>query len=72
MLAQAPLSHPNLIQLWGGIWNEGADKVCVVQEFAEMGSIETLLASTSKEGWDLTRFKIALNAAHGVRFRACG
>ena len=35
----APLSHPNLVKLYGGCWNEGADKLCIVLEFCARGDL---------------------------------
>ena len=43
LIIMAPLHHPNLVKLYGGCWNEGADKLCIVLEFAEKGSLRAYL-----------------------------
>ena len=74
----APLSHPNMVKLWGGVWNEGADKLCIVLEYCPYGSLVTFLrpkkqgnASESDESaklaaigtWEGLRHGLALGTA---------
>ena len=40
---QAPLHHPNLVNLLGGCWTEGPDKLCLVLELCPLGSLLDLL-----------------------------
>ena len=49
----APLHHPNLVRLWGGVWNEGADKLCIVLEFCPHGSFKTFLKGNEGSWGDL-------------------
>ena len=62
----APLRHPNLIRLYGGVWNEGADKLCIVLEFCAHGSLRSFLAETVGS-WDGLRHRLAMDAAKGLR-----
>ena len=41
-----PFNHPNLVKLYGGCWNEGPDKLCLVLEFCPKGSLRTLMDGT--------------------------
>ena len=43
LIIMAPLHHPNLVRLFGGVWNEGADKLCIVLEFCANGSLKSFL-----------------------------
>ena len=49
----APLSHPNLVKLYGGCWNDGPDKLCIVLEFCSEGSLNDLLkrCASSNFNW---------------------
>ena len=49
LVIMAPLHHPNLVKLWGGVWNEGADKLCIVLEFCANGSLQTFLKPNSNK-----------------------
>ena len=40
LIIMAPLRHENLVQLHGGVWKEGADKLCIVLEFCARGSLD--------------------------------
>ena len=39
----APLRHPNCVELIGGCWEDGPDKLCIVLEFCSLGSVVDLL-----------------------------
>ena len=39
----APLRHENLVRLYGGVWGEGADKLCIVLEYCANGSLTSFL-----------------------------
>ena len=41
------LSHPNLVGLIGGCWTDGPDKLCLVLEFCERGTLKDLLVATA-------------------------
>ena len=43
---QAPLHHPNLVNLLGGCWTDGPDKLCLVLELCPIGSLLDLLKNT--------------------------
>ena len=59
-----PLNHPNLVKLYGGCWNEGPDKLCLVLEFCPMGSLRTLMDGTKRLGtWADPRINLALGIA---------
>ena len=58
-----PLRHPNVIFFHGGIWTQGADRVCLVLEFAGRGSLDEWIGK-DEVAWSL-RDKKASTAAHG-------
>ena len=58
-----PLRHPNVIFFHGGIWTQGADRVCLVLEFAGRGSLDEWIGK-DEVAWPL-RDKKASTAAHG-------
>ena len=33
LILMCPLHHPHLVKLIGGVWNEGADQLCIVLEY---------------------------------------
>ena len=41
--AQAPLKHENLVNLVGGCWNDGPEKLALVLEFCSKGTLEGLV-----------------------------
>ena len=43
MQIMAPLRHENLVRLYGGVWGEGADKLCIVLEYCANGSLTSFL-----------------------------
>ena len=57
-----PLSHPNLVRMFGAVWNEGPDKLCLVLEYVENGSLNDVLTPGSVGTWRNTRFGFA----HGI------
>ena len=62
LIIMAPLHHPNLVRLWGGVWNEGADKLCIVLELCPHGSFNTYLKRV--EGtWEDLHHGLALGTA---------
>ena len=64
-----PLNHPNLVKLYGGCWNEGPDKLCLVLEFCPMGSLRTLMDGTKRLGtWADPRFNLALGIAQCFKY----
>ena len=62
-----PLHHPNLVRLYGGVWNEGADKLCIVLEYCGNGSFKTFLKEDTGT-WEDLRHGLALGAAHGLAY----
>ena len=64
----APLVHENLVRLWGGVWNEGADKLCIVIEFCPHGSLKTYLAEGGYGIWKGLCRGLAIGAAKGLRY----
>ena len=70
----APLKHSNLVHLYGAVWNEGPDKLCLVLEYVPGGSLlELLITSMTQatsahyspfdaEAWASPRFGLA----HGI------
>ena len=62
LIIMAPLHHPNLVRLWGGVWNEGADKLCIVLELCPHGSFNIFLKRV--EGtWEDLHHGLALGTA---------
>ena len=64
----APLFHPNLVRLWGGVWNEGADKLCIVLEFCAKGSLESFLPEVQAPTWEGLCYGLALGVASGLSY----
>jgi len=62
-----PLHHPNLVRLWGGVWNEGADKLCIVIEFCPHGSLKPYLVQTPGT-WAGLRCVLAVGSAKGLAY----
>ena len=63
----APLVHNNLVRLWGGVWNEGADRLCIVIEFCPHGSLKAHLGKTPGT-WAGLRYSLGLGAAKGLSY----
>ena len=38
-----PLAHPNLVRMYGAVWNEGPDKLYLVLEYVQNGSLLDVL-----------------------------
>jgi len=68
----APLSHANLVGLVGGCWNDGPDKLCLVLEFCERGTLKDLLVATATHGlkhdWENPFYQITLGIAACFRY----
>ena len=63
LIIMAPLHHANLVRLWGGVWNEGADKLCIVLEFCPHGSLRTFLLQRDNGSWEDSHHGLALGTA---------
>ena len=64
----APLNHPNLVRLLGGVWDAGPDKLCLVLEFCEKGSLKSMFSEGGGYTWDNTWNKIAVGIARCFRY----
>ena len=62
-----PMHHPNLVRLHGGVWNEGADKLCIVLELCANGSLNDFLQPLTPVPWELG-YSLVLGAAKGLRY----
>ena len=49
LVIMAPLHHPNLVRLFGGVWNEGVDKLCIVLELCHHGSLKAFFRPKTDE-----------------------
>ena len=58
----------NLVRLHGGVWNEGADKLCIVLELCVNGSLDAFLNLRPATSWEELGYGLALGAAKGLRF----
>ena len=67
VIIMAPLSHPNLVRLWGGVWNEGADKLCIVLEFCANGSLKSYL-KVDPRTWASVRHNLAIGTAKALAY----
>ena len=67
VVIMAPLNNPNLVRLWGGVWNEGADKLCIVLEYCPHGSLKTFLATESGT-WAGLRHGLAVGTAKALAY----
>ena len=67
LIIMAPLHHPNLVRLYGGVWNEGADKLCIVLEFCANGSFKSFLADDPGT-WAGLRHGLAIGTAKGLSY----
>ena len=68
----APLSHANLVSLVGGCWSDGPDKLCLVLEFCERGTLKDLLVATAthelKHDWGHPFYQITMGIASCFRY----
>ena len=67
LIIMAPLHHPNLVRLWGGVWNEGADKLCIVLEFCANGSLKSFLKEDPGT-WAGVRHGLAVGTAKALAY----
>ena len=67
VIIMAPLHHPHLVRLWGGVWNEGADKLCIVLEFCANGSLKSFLKEDPGT-WAGMRHGLALGTAKALAY----
>ena len=67
LVIMAPLHHPNLVRLFGGVWNEGADKLCIVLEFCSNGSLKSFLRKKAGT-WTGMRHGLAVDTAKGLAY----
>ncbi len=71
-----PLRHPNVIFFYGGVWTQGADRICLVLEFAGRGSLDGWIGKDevawpeSESSSDSSRHgkNIAIDTAHGLAY----
>ena len=63
-----PLHHSNLVRLYGGVWNEGADKLCIVLELCANGSLDGFLRLRTATSWNQLGYGLALGASKGLRY----
>ena len=67
LIIMAPLHNPNIVRLYGGVWNEGADKLCIVLEFCASGSLNSFLAK-EPGSWVGLRRGLAIGTARGLAY----
>ena len=60
-------AHQNLVRLFGGVWNEGADKLCIVLEFCANGSLRSFLQKKAGT-WMGMRHGLAVDIAKGLAY----
>ena len=68
IIIMAPLHHPNLVRLWGGVWNEGADKLCIVLEFCSNGSLKSSFLKGKAGTWTGMHRGLAVGTAKGLAY----
>ena len=65
----APLSHPNLVYLHGAVWDEGPDKLCLVLEYVDGGTLlDVLVPGHNSVAWSLEGFALAHGVAQCMRY----
>ena len=65
----APLHHSNLIRLIGACFDQGPQKLCIVLEFAERGSVKTVLGDAAQETtWKEQHFDLAYGTVRCLKY----
>ena len=68
----APLRHANLVNLFGGCWDAGPDKLCIVLELCARGTLKELLVATEAHklvhDWSHPFYKITSGIASCFRY----
>ena len=65
----APLHHSNLVHLFGAVWSEGPDKLCIVLEYVEGGSLQDVLVpGLNRVTWSGAGFGLAHGTAKCMRY----
>ena len=64
----APLKHPHLVRMYGGVWSEGPDKLCLVLEYVDGGSLRGWLTPMKAGAWENPRFGFAHGIAKCFRY----
>lgn len=65
----APLQHKHLVRLYGGCWSDGPDKLCIVLELCQNGSLQGLFEMPGLEhDWREQHFKIMLGVAECFKY----
>ena len=66
----APLKHPNLVTLYGAVWNEGPDKLCLVLEYVDGGTLRDFLIPANRYDtlWEVSGFDFAFGLAQCMRY----
>jgi len=65
----APLHHKNLVYMLGACWDGGPEKLCLVLEYCENGSLAEMLdAGTPNRTWIHRRYGVVLEVAQCLRY----
>ena len=61
---------PNIVRFVGGVWNEGAEKMCLVLEFCSRGTVGSLLKDnkTSHYTWENSLGNLALGTSSAMQY----
>ena len=65
----APLSHPNLVNMLGACWKDGPDKLCLVLEYVDGGTLRDVLTPGIKGvTWSVEGYGLAHGVAKCFRY----